>query len=81
MQICFRAYKNQPDKSGMPYVFHPFRLAEQMQDEDKTIVALLHDVMEDTDYTLEDLRQMGFHERVIEALAVPSVPTDDRLCL
>ena len=48
----------------MPYVFHPFHLAEQMQDENTTIVALLHDVVEDTDYTLDDLRAMGFGDEV-----------------
>ena len=60
LKLCFEAHKEQIDKSGMPYVFHPFHLAEQMQDEETTIVALLHDVIEDTDYTLDDLRKMGF---------------------
>lgn len=52
----------------MPYVFHPFHLAEQMRDEKTTIVALLHDVIEDTDYTFEDLRSAGFDNEIIEAL-------------
>ena len=56
------------DKGGSPYVFHPFHLAEQMKDESSTIVALLHDVVEDTDYTFADLRHMGFESEVIEAL-------------
>lgn len=68
LKLCFDAHKDQVDKSGMPYVFHPFHLAEQMTDEDMTIVALLHDVIEDTDYTFEDLEQMGFEENIIEAL-------------
>lgn len=54
MKLCFEAHKEQRDKSGMPYVFHPLHLAEQMPDEETTIVALLHDVIEDTSYTLED---------------------------
>lgn len=70
MKLCFEAHKNQLDKSGMPYVFHPFHLAEQMHDEVTTVVALLHDVVEDTDYTLEDLKQMGFSSQVIEAIAL-----------
>ena len=70
LKLCFEAHKDQVDKSGMPYVFHPFHLAEQMQDEDTTIVALLHDVMEDTDYTLRDLEAMGFSERVLGALVL-----------
>lgn len=68
MKLCFEAHKDQVDKSGMPYVFHPFHLAEQMHDEKTTIVALLHDVIEDTDYTFEDLRAAGFDNEIIEAL-------------
>lgn len=68
LKLCFEAHKNQTDKSGMPYVFHPFHLAEQMKGEDTTIAALLHDVVEDTDYTIADLKQMGFPTNVLEAL-------------
>ena len=68
MRLCFQAHKNQTDKSGIPYVFHPIHLAEQMEDEDTTVVALLHDVVEDTDYTIDDLAAMGFHERVLDAI-------------
>ena len=68
LKLCFEAHKDQTDKSGMPYVFHPFHLAEQMKDEDTTVVALLHDVIEDTDYTVDDLYDMGFSERVISAI-------------
>lgn len=70
MKLCFEAHKDQTDKSGIPYVFHPFHLAEQMETEETTIVALLHDVVEDTNYTLEDLADMGFGESVIEALSL-----------
>lgn len=68
MKLCFQAHKDQTDKSGIPYVFHPIHLAEQMKDEDTTVVALLHDVVEDTTYTLEDLAAMGFNDRVIAAI-------------
>jgi (p)ppGpp synthase/HD superfamily hydrolase len=68
MKLCFQAHKEQFDKSGMPYVFHPFHLAEQMTDEDTTVAALLHDVVEDTPYTFADLESMGFPARVIDAL-------------
>lgn len=78
MKLCFKAHKEQVDKSGLPYVFHPFYVAEQMKDEVATVVALLHDVVEDTDYTLEGLAEMGFPEAVTDALALlthdPSVP-------
>ncbi|MBQ8497526.1 MAG: HD domain-containing protein [Clostridia bacterium] len=68
LSICYDAHKGAVDKSGVPYVFHPFHLAEQMKDEVMTIVALLHDVIEDTDYTEEMLREAGFGEKVLEAL-------------
>ena len=68
MILCFEAHKHQRDKSGLPYVFHPIHLAEQMDDEYSTVTALLHDVVEDTDYTPEDLRRMGYPEPVLEAL-------------
>lgn len=60
LKICFNAHKNQVDKTGVPYVFHPFHLAEQMDTEDSVCVALLHDVVEDTDITFDDLTKEGF---------------------
>ena len=68
MKLCFEAHKDQVDKTGIPYVFHPIHLAEQMTDELSTVCALLHDVVEDTKYTFEDVRNMGFPEEVIEVL-------------
>ena len=70
LKLSFEAHKNQTDKSGVPYVFHPFHLAEQMNDEITTCVALLHDVVEDTDYTLYDLSSIGFSEEIIEAISL-----------
>ena len=66
--LSFEAHREQRDKSGMPYVYHPFHVAEQMKDEYTTVVALLHDVAEDTDITIEDIRKMGFPDRVCDAL-------------
>ena len=68
LKLCFEAHKDQLDKSGLPYVFHPFHLAEQMKDEKTTVAALLHDVAEDTPITLEELAEMGFDPDVIDAL-------------
>ena len=68
LKLCFEAHKDQLDKSGLPYVFHPFHLAEQMKDEKTTVVALLHDVAEDTPITLDELAEMGFDSDVIDAL-------------
>lgn len=68
IKVMYEAHKNQVDKSGLPYVFHPWHVAESMPDEKRCTVALLHDVVEDTDITLKDLKDMGFPEVVIEAV-------------
>lgn len=70
LKLCFEAHKEQTDKSGLPYVFHPFHLAEQMCTEETTIVALLHDVIEDTDYTIEDLIKAGFNKTITDAITL-----------
>lgn len=81
LKLCFEAHKDQVDKCGTPYVFHPFHLAEQSTDESTTVVALLHDVVEDTRYTLKDLEDMGFSKDILDALALlthdPGVPYMD----
>ena len=68
LSVCFNAHKDQVDKTGLPYVFHPFHLAEQMDDELSTVCALLHDVVEDTSITFDDLLNMGFSNSVIQVL-------------
>ena len=68
LKLMFEKHKNQIDKSGIPYVFHPFHVAESMDDEVSTTVALLHDIVEDTDVTIEELSEMGFNKEVTDAL-------------
>ena len=67
MKIAYDAHHGQLDKSGVPYVYHPIHLAEQMQTEEECIVALLHDVVEDTNITFEQLEK-EFSTNVIQAL-------------
>lgn len=69
MAIAYQAHHGQVDTSGVPYIFHPLHLAEQMQDEISCCVALLHDTVEDTDVTLEALAA-EFPEPVVEAVAL-----------
>ena len=69
MKIAYKAHHGQVDKGGIPYIFHPYHLAEQMPDEYTTCVALLHDVVEDTDVTLDMLKKI-FPPEVIEAVSV-----------
>ena len=68
MRIAFEAHKEQTDKTGIPYIYHPIHLAEQMSDEAEICVALLHDVIEDTDMTFEQMEAEGFTPEIIAAL-------------
>ena len=57
-------------KTWLPYIFHPFRLAEQMDDEISTVSALLHNVVEDTEYTIDDIAAMSYPKEVTDTLAL-----------
>ena len=70
MQLAYKAHDGQFDKSGVPYIFHPLHVAEQMTDEASVCVALLHDVVEDTDLTIDTLRKEGFSENILEAISL-----------
>lgn len=76
MKIAYAAHHGQVDKGGIPYIFHPYHLAEQMSDEYTTCVALLHDVVEDTNVTLEELAKI-FPKEVVEAVAVMTHGEDE----
>ena len=69
-KIAYTAHAGQYDKAGYPYFMHPYHLADGFSDEESVIVALLHDVVEDTDLTLEDLKREGFSDEVIAALSL-----------
>ena len=75
MTIAYAAHHGQVDKAGIPYIFHPIHLAEQMEDEISCCVALLHDVVEDTDITPEALAP-DFPREVIAALKLLTHKTD-----
>lgn len=68
MNIAYNAHKDKYDKGGVPYIIHPFCVAEKMKDEKTTVAALLHDVVEDTKLTFNDLIKEGIPEDIIEAL-------------
>lgn len=75
IKLMYDKHKNQKDKGGMPYVLHPLHLAEQMDDEDSTVVALLHDIVEDTDITITNLNELGFTKEQIEAINIMTHPS------
>ena len=78
MKIAFEAHAGQNDRGGLPYIYHPIHLAEQMDDENTICAALLHDVIEDSPVTLGELERAGFPDKVLGALRAlthdPKVP-------
>lgn len=68
--IASEAHRRQTDKGGKAYILHPIRLMMRLRTEDEELmcVAILHDVVEDTDWTLDQLHEAGFSARVINAL-------------
>lgn len=68
LEIAISAHKGQKDKAGKPYIFHPVIVASRMETEEGIMAALLHDVVEDSDITIEDIRAAGFPDSVVEAV-------------
>ena len=57
--LAVEAHRGQVDKNGAPYILHPLRVMFRLEHDLDRMVGILHDVVEDTDYTFEDLRRMG----------------------
>ena len=68
LKIATKAHEGQLDKSGADYILHPIAVADMCNTDDEKIVALLHDVVEDTDVTLPRLRISGFSNDVVNAI-------------
>lgn len=70
IRIARIAHAGQLDKAGKPYIEHPLRVMERMNPDDVEgrVVAVLHDVVEDTEITLDDLRDCGFSETIVRAV-------------
>lgn len=75
MKLAYTAHLNQYDLSGVPYIFHPYHIAEQMKDEISVCVALLHDVIEDTYIEIKDIENI-FPKEVIEPLKLLTLTKD-----
>ena len=69
IEIAARAHTGQVDKAGQPYILHPIQVMLRVQGEDARIAAVLHDVVEDSEVTIDDLRVEGFSGVVLEAVA------------
>jgi (p)ppGpp synthase/HD superfamily hydrolase len=68
LEIALRAYKGQKDKAGETYILHPLRIMAKMTSAEEMSVALLHDVIEDSDITAEELLNDGIPDVVVEAV-------------
>ena len=80
IEIAKAAHAGQLDKAGKPYIFHPLRVMQRMSSDQEKIVAVLHDVVEDSSVTLEDLKCEGFQHDVVQAVdALTKRPGETRL--
>ena len=77
-EIAEKAHAGQRDKGGNPYILHPIRVMERCETELEKITAVLHDVVEDSEFTLEDLRKEGFPEEILEALDCLTHPRGEK---
>jgi hypothetical protein len=66
--LAAQAHAGQRDKQGLPYILHPLRLMMRLDTDPARIVAVLHDTVEDTDVTVDDLHREGFSAEIIEAV-------------
>ena len=66
--LAVEAHRGQRDKAGQTYILHPLRVMLRLEGEAERMVAVLHDVVEDSSYTLERLRELGYPEEVLGAL-------------
>jgi len=68
IELAVKHHKGQYDKGGKPYILHPLRLMMSVDTDDEKIVAVMHDLVEDTHITIAYLRSAGFSEKVLSAL-------------
>ncbi|WP_163996191.1 HD domain-containing protein [Pyxidicoccus caerfyrddinensis] len=68
LALAVEAHRGQRDKAGQPYILHPLRVMMRLETDAERTVAMLHDVVEDTPWTLERLREAGYPEDVLRAL-------------
>jgi (p)ppGpp synthase/HD superfamily hydrolase len=77
IQIAVEAHAGVTDKGGKAYILHPISVMMRCETDEEKIVAILHDVVEDTDWTFEALRKEGFTDTIIEALKTVTKHSED----
>lgn len=68
LKFATKKHMGQFDKGGELYIFHPIRVALKMETDEEKVVALLHDVLEDTDTTIEELKELGLSDKLIKSI-------------
>ena len=68
LELAVEKHKNQTDKAGNPYILHPLHVMENVNSKDGKIVAILHDIIEDTDITEDYLLKIGLSKRIVDAV-------------
>ena len=77
IEVARQAHAGQVDKGGADYIGHPLRVMERCETEEQKIVGLLHDVIEDSDWTIEMLEEEGYIPDIIDALKCLTKPSED----
>lgn len=77
IQIAVEAHSGVQDRGGKAYILHPLSVMMRVETDAEKIVAVLHDVIEDTDWTFDNLREEGFSEEIIEALESVTKTSDE----
>lgn len=68
LELAVEKHKNQTDKAGNPYILHPLHVIENVNSKEGKIVAILHDIIEDTDITEDYLLKIGLSKRIVDAV-------------
>ena len=70
LELAVKKHKNQTDKVGNPYILHPLHVMENVKNKDAKIVAILHDIIEDTDVTEDYLLEIGISKHIVDAVVL-----------
>lgn len=68
LELAVEKHKNQTDKAGNSYILHPLHVMENVNSKEGKIVAILHDIIEDTDVTEDYLLKIGLSKRIVDAV-------------
>ncbi|MBY0206572.1 HD domain-containing protein [Paenibacillus cucumis Kampfer et al. 2016] len=77
ISLALQAHKGQLDKGGQPYILHPLAVMNRVESMEEKIVAVLHDAIEDSEVTIEELRGLGFSEEILTAIQLLTRSTED----